>query len=332
MNKVKEITEITVQDIISLLEPEYYMYHVGDNSFNESIEAIQQAIKDNSFDCLYNSMCLDHADGLLDALTLLHFKMRAEFGITLREAKVLVDQYQEELENTILNRDISDPIGCMIKNTSRQVMFYDTGYEVVSDSWTWDDEKVAQVREQIKSIVSLTSDVSDEDIDDMIQSTTYGGNLVIYFLENFERFITERDFKSISFRHAAIAIIDIDEGSGNHCYLSMDHKFALPFKRENIFLDKSIKYNYTFEVCGLDSKWCRSTIVELSEEPSTSGVELSLSGVQNNIEENKRFLKIFNEGGCSFSDRDITRHRDVFYTNNFPCGSKCPHCGAFWVD
>ena len=316
MNKTKEITAITVQDIISLLEPKYDMYYVGDNSF----------------DCLYNSMCLDHADSLSDALSMLQFKMRAEFGITLREAKVLVDQYQEELENTILNRDISDPIGCMIRNTSKQVMFYDTGYEVESESWSWNDEQVAQVREQIKSIVSLTSDVSNEDIDEMIKTATYGGKLVIYFLENFEKLITKEGINSISFRHAAVAIIDIDGGSGDHCYLSMDHKFALPFKRENIFLDKSIKYNYTFAVCGLDSKWCRSTIVELSEEPSTSGIELPLSDVQDNIDENKKFLKIFNEGGCSFSDRDITRHRDVFYTNNFLCGSKCPHCGAFWVD
>ena len=331
MNKTKEITEITVQDIISLLEPDYDMYYVGDNSFNESIETMQQAIKNNSLDCLNNSMYLDPAEGLTDALSTLQFKMRAEFGITLREAKILVDQYQEELENTILNRDISDPIGCMIKNTSKQVMFYDTGYEVESESWSWNDEQVANVREQIKSIVSLTSDVSDEDIDDMIKTATYGGKLVIYFLENFERFIVD-DIKSISFRHAAIAIIDIDYGSGDHCYLSMEHKFSLPFERGNIFLDKSIKYNYTFAVCGLDSRWCRSTVLELNEEPSEFGVELPLSGVQNNIEENKRFLKIFNEGGCSFSDRDITRHRDVTYINDFPCGSKCPHCGAFWVD
>ena len=186
--------------------------------------------------------------------------------------------------------------------------------------------------EQIKSIVSLTSDVSNEDIDEMIKTATYGGKLVIYFLGNFEKFTTKEDIKSISFRHAAVAIIDIERGSGDHCYLSMEHKFSLPFERGNIFLDKSIKYNYTFAVCGLDSKWCRSTIVELSEEPSTSGIELPLSDVQDNIDENKKFLKIFNEGGCSFSDRDITRHRDVFYTNNFPCGSKCPHCGAFWVD
>ena len=42
--------------------------------------------------------------------------------------------------------------------------------------------------------------------------------------------------------------------------------------------------------------------------------------------------KVFREGGCTRGDMDMSRHRDVTYVNEIPCGWHCPHCGTFWID
>lgn len=49
-------------------------------------------------------------------------------------------------------------------------------------------------------------------------------------------------------------------------------------------------------------------------------------------ERQQKYNDTFKAGKCTFGDRDMNRHRDIQYSNVFPCGWHCPHCGMTWVD
>ena len=56
------------------------------------------------------------------------------------------------------------------------------------------------------------------------------------------------------------------------------------------------------------------------------------SRVKIQMEQEEKYNEIFRAGGCTYGDMNMSRHRDVYYDNNFPCGNHCPHCGTFWID
>ena len=44
------------------------------------------------------------------------------------------------------------------------------------------------------------------------------------------------------------------------------------------------------------------------------------------------YEQTFRSGKCTFGDMNYKRHRDVRYSNEYPAGCRCPHCGTFWID
>ena len=60
--------------------------------------------------------------------------------------------------------------------------------------------------------------------------------------------------------------------------------------------------------------------------------KLSKSHMTEHQRQEAEYVKTFRKGGCTAGDINISRHRDVYYINDYPCGHKCPHCGTFWVD
>jgi hypothetical protein len=77
------------------------------------------------------------------------------------------------------------------------------------------------------------------------------------------------------------------------------------------------------------SDWCSDT--NYSFVKARGKLKLDEAQIAYTNQQNK-YVKRFKEGKCSAGDMNITRHRDVFYRNDFPCGNKCPHCGTFWID
>jgi hypothetical protein len=166
----------------------------------------------------------------------------------------------------------------------------------------------------------------------MLSQASYGGRLVVYFYEKVENLIneSEKDWQSISFTNPAVAIINTYNGSGDHTELN-GHNFSLPFVRENLFIDQYFKYSYVSAVCGMSQDWCKDSKAVFSFE-KIKEKRSRLSPLAGQAIQDRKYAEIYRQGKCTSGDMDITRHRDVYYRNDFPCGNKCPHCGTFWID
>ncbi|GEM_PF-2430040 len=220
----------------------------------------------------------------------------------------------------------------LIKNTHDQVFFYDTGTECSGDGNTGAQYRLD--RYKIKKTLSITGEKYDKTIGDMQCNASYGGRLVVYFYIGIDALLDmlqNENANTIKFVNASVAIIDTCGGSGSDAFLHK-HTFSLPFIRENLFFERSVHYNYTYEVCGMSSDWCDSTLPEVLFVEGTAPINVTVSPINAQLGEQAKFDATFRSGKCTFGDMDIKRHRNVNYDNNFPCGNRCRDCSTFWID
>ena len=329
--------EISFEEIKSLMNDKYYLLFVDYNdNLDEHADKLQAALETGTTDPIMELIdwAFDETLSLDNEKKELKEKIQKEFDITEEEADGLMEKYECEIQDYIYDHDESTPIKDLFRNTSKQVVFYDTGYEMESESWSWSDEEILEEVERIKKIFNVTTSEYDENIRVMIAQATYGGQLVVYFYKKIDDLLPEdpeKDFTKVDFKDASIAVIDVYGGSGDHTEL-IGHNFSLPFKRENLTIDKTIKYNYTYSVCGLYSHWCQRTVVNLSHKKPDGNFEVKESSMNAHKAKEAKYNEVFAQGKCSAGDMDINRHRGIYYRNEYPCGSKCPHCGTFWID
>jgi hypothetical protein len=275
---------------------------------------------------LVDDWLIDDYYGMDYVLEELRKDIANKFEISEDEAEEILDQFDDEIKDTIYDRDKSTPVSDLLKNTGSQTMFYDTGYEIGPDSWSWSEAQIRLERMKIKNYLGIIGDNDNHNIDMMIREASYGGQLVVYFYDDVEDYI-EAKKKSIRFSNAYLAIINTGNGSGDHT--RVQYPFTLPFEKQRIHLCKTIKYSYTFEVCGMYSSWCDGTGVTFVDEQTK---ELETSQLANTLQRDAEYKKIFQSGKCSLGDMDIRRHRHTVYVNDFPCGRHCLDCGTFWID
>lgn len=243
-------------------------------------------------------------------------------------------KHAEEIKDLLYERNDSDPVDDLIRNSSVTNMFYSLGVEI--DGYgTYSNtrgESEAMSCYKIRRALKLKKGQYDSEILELVQNASYGGELRIYFNAIFNRLVTndnESDFKTIRFHgDVAIAIADSHNGSGYDITLPID--ITLPFTRDNLFVDSEVHYSYASEVCGMSNDWCDSTKWETGMKPMKKTIRKSTMAEHQKQE--ARYEKTFHEGKCTFGDMNHNRHRDTFYINSFPCGRKCPHCGTFWID
>ncbi|GAB6013631.1 hypothetical protein, partial [Viscerimonas tarda] len=242
------------------------------------------------------------------------------------------ETYMEEIEEKLYERNNSDVVGDLLKNTGKFSVFIDTGLEIEEGSWQWTRSEQSAWLNKIKRKLKITASTWDKDIRQMLSQASYGGQLVVYFYSNTDDLITgsEKDWQSVSFTNPAIAIIDTQGGSGDHCHLN-GHSFTMPFVRENLFIDSYFKYNYVNAVCGMNQDWCKDSQTAFSYE-KTARRKSEVSPLAAQALQDRKYAETYRNGGCTFGDMDIRRHHGVYYINDFPCGNKCPHCGTFWID
>ncbi|OPY24002.1 MAG: hypothetical protein A4E27_01339 [Methanobacterium sp. PtaU1.Bin242] len=165
----------------------------------------------------------------------------------------------------------------------------------------------------------------------MVQQASYGGRLVIYFRGDIKEMINSSQYNTIQFTNPMIAVIDTYNGSGDNTDIQ-GITVTLPYNPENVFIDKLIKYNYTYEVCGMIESWCDTTGVKFITKKQRKPKEKKRSNLYAEIAVEDMYKKAFKEGSCTFGDMDMKRHRHTYYINDFPCGTKCKDCGTFWID
>lgn len=251
-------------------------------------------------------------------------------------------KHEDDIIEAIREADESDPIKDLLGNTGKVSMFY----SVAECDCRWVEMpfiepnmvecpdvtakkvckllKIAEGSEQAQKVFSVCENAS------------YGGELRIYFEANIEDMIAgdpygenKQDWKVIQFAGAfAVAVYNSNDGAGDFEYIDLE--VELPFIRENLKVSETEKYS--LENCfGMCSDWLDATDMPMFSfnEPQGDCPQIKRSLIN---ECEKHFEEVFKNGGCSADDANYSRHRDVYYRNDFPCGNICPHCGRVWYD
>jgi hypothetical protein len=303
------------------------------DTLDGSEDKIQSAIQKQEWseldDCILDDWLWESQDNSIDCLLKeLNSDIQREFNVDEDRADEFIENHREELQEYLQEHDESTVMNDLLKNTSDLVMFYDTG-EYIEECL--DEEELNKTIKFVKKILKIKSTELqyDHKLSVMIEQASYGGRLVVYFNGDINRLMNLQNKNVITFENANIAIIDTMNGSGYNCQLD-GYKFSLSFSPENIFLDKTIKYNYTYAVCSMSSSWCDDTNYSFSTKKikATNKISTLNAELNNELELNKKFKA----GKCTFGDMDMNRHKNTVYINDFPCGTHCKDCGTFWID
>lgn len=331
--------DIQLSQIIMLL-PTYISLSYVDyrDNLSHRIDCLQECISENSLINLYEDLdeylyeC--QQEGIDSYKKELITDIMHTFKTDQKKADTIVNKtYQDDIEEILFQRDGSDAVKNLLKNTDKFSFFIDTGLEIDDGSWSWTRGEQTLWLKKIKRKLKIKSNKWDDNIRLMLSQASYGGQLVVYFYGSIEKLITddaEKDWKSVLFTNPAIAIINTGCGSGDDTFLQ-GHSFAIPFNRKNLFIDRYFKYNYVTEVCGMSQNWCKESVATFFFD-SVKGNKSVISPLAEEALMDRAYALIYRQGKCSFGDMDSTRHRDVYYTKDFTCGNICPHCGTFWID
>lgn len=218
----------------------------------------------------------------------------------------------------------------LLKNTGEKVFFYDTGLYIEETVWT-EPMGIYNILRSIKKTLKIKTNKYDKDLRMMIHQASYGGELVIYFMSDLRDLVEMRKWEAVNFSDLVVAIVDHGNGGGDDCILH-GHSATFEMTPDCITFDESIKYNYSFAVCGMVHDWCRETVVKIGDLKTKKKVERVESEITRIKKYNKKCDETYKDGGCTAGDMDIKRHHNTYYLNEFPCGTHCPKCGTFWVD
>lgn len=326
----KSITDLLPKQI-ELVSANY------DDSLDNSLDKVQEAIRkqdwyplDSIFEDDWYFESQDY--GVQYALDELKDDIVRNFDVDEERAEMFIQDHLEEIREEIYNRDCSDVMTDMIRHTSDPVCFYDTGVEIEFDVPFGTEEDLKACLKEVKSALKIKSNKWDSELRMMIEQG-YSGRLVVYFKGDIREMMSLSGKNCITFKNPMVAIINTYQGSGDNTDLP-GHEFTLSLDPENIFLDRNLKYSYTYDVCGMVESWCDCTDVKFHSDKRRSGGAKKSSLASEQGKEQELTRKFKETGKCTPLDMDMKRHnsRDLYYENNFPCGTHCKSCGTFWID
>ena len=331
--KTEQVVMPPVEEILDLLPRHTSLYYVDyRDDLSGSLDKVQACITNQDWEALDDIVFdWDNWECYNEYLNQLRHDIQRNYDVDGDVADEWMEEYDDWIRDAIYERDDSTPIDDLLRNTGDEDVFYDTGYYVESESWSWDEKRMREELRDIKKHLGLKGKEHDADINMMIRQASYGGRLVIYFESDMKELICiDSKFNAIEFRDFTLAIIDNSNGSGDHCHLK-GARTVLPLDPTNFFIDRCISYSYVHEVCGMCKGWCNGTAFSFLTLKKVKG-ELKPSTINNHIKREAMLDKVFKAGGCTFGDMKYTRHRNKEYRNDFPCGTKCLSCGTFWID
>ena len=308
----------------------YYVDYCDDLDEHEDIQ--EECVRSNSLEKLYEKAYEWYEEQ--ESLSMHGYLEETRKNMESDGCAEQFEEHEDEIRELIYDRNGSDPVKDLIRNSSVTNFFYSLGVEIYGyrTGIPQRGESVAMACYKVRRALHLKKGQFDEKIEELVENAAYGGELRIYFNAMFDRLVSEdaeNDFRSIRFYgNVVVAIADSLNGSGHHVRIPLD--LTLPFRRDNLFVDSQVHYSYADEVCGMANDWCDSTKWETGMTPSTGSVRKSL--VAEHQKQEAVYEKIFRSGKCTFGDMNFKRHRDVCYSNGYPAGCRCPHCGTFWID
>jgi len=331
MNTKEKINFEAIKDLLPKRTSLYYVDY--NDNLNGQTEVIQTCISDGNLYALYESIDDWYIDSPFYAFEELDKELISDicnkFDIEEEEAKEIFEEFEYEIRDHYINVDDSNVLKDLLSNTSSFITHYDTGYYMDGGSWNWSEAEVRLERIKIKKFLGISSSDYDSKIDMMIMQASGGGQLNIYFeIDDIEDFVLNSK-NTINFDNYQIGIVNHYEGSGDILDTYITETTSLPYNNKNVFLEKSIKYNWTYAIAGMCHDWCSRTEYTFSDNV-VGTIEESKQNSLN--EQDKKYKETYLKGGCTFGDMDYSRHRNKEYINHFPCGNKCKDCGTFWID
>lgn len=336
-----DLSEGLQKEIIAYIEanqPEVY-WDYNDSISKEQIEKIFKSeegvndVENEIWDLNHDEQWRLELNCMTEVLSKFKDRIIIELGSNAEEDEDEEMDWEEDFkefcrECIYVDMNMDDLLG----NTSDQVFFYDTCEEFGDQCFNSQMDKYNDVR-RIKKTLGIKTKDFDNKIKVLLDNASYGGQLVVYFQAGVKELrecmnkATEKSIITFT-RNVSIAITNTGNGSGHD--ITIKHEFELPFNPENLFYEDTIKYNYSWEVCGMSRDWCNGTKWGFREK--TRKQRVAKSSLNAAIDRDKEYQRVFDSGKCTFGDMDYKRHRDMKYSNDYPCGSRCPHCGTFFVD
>ena len=241
-----------------------------------------------------------------------------EDGVPEDEANEMMNEIIYEIED----RDKSNPYMELAKRT--EVTFFMSLGTEISEAWSKSDEELDEEVREAMEFFGTDNEDTKKGLSELFGEA--GGILRIYFTANLEDLLNE-NIKSIKLNgYCNVGVVNPYEGSGDVEEI-MFNNVLIPFKRENLFVDKAEKWGW-HEIAGVYDGWAQP--VEFTEEETDK--ELCEAPEEERNELERKYEEKFRNGGCTFGDMDMKRHRHVEYINEYPCGWKCKDCGTFWID
>lgn len=326
------LTETGKEKVVQEYCPDYVnLYYVDYNSnLDGNIDLLDQALQNNSLQCIEES-CYDWWD-YPEGQYLDEIKKNME-GDGL---ECLYDDLEEDFKDYLWDNDSSNPTEELLRNTRQLSCFYSLGVNV--DDVFSGGESFASACYRMRRALGIQKGTPEAKlIESIYHNCTYGGELRIYFMANLEDLIeghkydtNTEDWKTIEFDgYVYVALLDSYYGSCDMERMQIHCKF--PFKRENLHISEVEKYSIEY-ICGMFSNWCSDADEPKFTYKKPKRKTIKTSSVNSELEREAEYNKTFKAGGCTPGDMDMSRHRDVYYINSYPCGNKCPHCGTFWID
>lgn len=312
-----------MKDFKDYLEKDYELVWLDyRDSLDENPELVEKVARAGDLTPLYEDRILESIDeerwesASEEARNVV--KKMIEDGAPEEEANEMMDEIIYEIED----RDKSNPYMELVKRT--KVTFFISLGMGISEAWSKSDEELDEEVEQAMEFFETDNEDTKKGLSELFGEA--GGILRIYFTASLDELLDE-NIKSIHLDGiVSVGVINPYEGSGYVNDVEFDN-VKIPFKRENLFVDRAEKWGWA-EMSGCYDGWAEP-VGFLEEE---NGKELEESPEAGIKERENEYNKRFKEGGCTFGDIDMKRHRHVEYINEYPCGWKCKDCGTLWID
>lgn len=319
------------EEIKNLLPKNVTLFYVDyRDDLSENLDVLEECVRENSYDML-NEKVWDWYDDASDSEDYYIEDIQSRLDFKLKDDDI------DDIRDYLRDNDSSNIVEELLSNTGDISCFYSLGMEV--DGWS----ESAFLRPsifmgspkmdayKIRRMLGIKKGTNESDlIDSVLQNASYGGEVRLYFDIPFKNLISKygEDFTSIHFKGRVCLAVYHSSGSGDFEFIDIDKKFQ--FKRDNLFL--SISDRYPIQDCfGMCSDWLRDTCYPIfGNDNVKKSLDKSKQGDIVSME--SKYKKTFAQGKCTLGDTNYSRHRDVYYKNEIPCGSICPHCGQFWVD
>lgn len=267
-----EKTTLTMEVLTNHLPKRLTLSHVDyRESLEHDLEALQTAMSLGDLSHLYE-VINDDDYGSHSAESEQLEELKISIGKTGNFTKEEIDKFFDENEDEILdkirNLDDSDVLKDLIRNTERIIVFYRTDANVGCETWNWDHRRRQREKKELKYELGIGGiNKWDNDIIELINNASYGGDVNIYFeidvAEFFKAIDEGKEFVTF-YGTVAIGLVNSYNGSGHSTYLHevKEGTFKFPLEHERFHVEKQSKYNWTYDIAGMVGNWSETTVVK----------------------------------------------------------------------